>query len=162
MNPLIILGISFVLLVTSSVMYMLKEETHWKELKAAFLLSNTNSKEAVSLAQASQDSILKHKLLINSVLEKYESEHKIMLKTISDNHDHFNALSQSFIQLQNDHKALKDQVHGYRISLPQQISITLTKDVKSESRDNTKKSIRPVKDSQVRRFKAQTKIRRNS
>lgn len=153
MNHLIILGISFGVLILSVVIYLRNEDTHWKELKAALLPSNTKSAEALKTAIATQDSVIQHKLATRECIDQFKKNNEVMRKEIDDLHEHFRGLSQPHNLLRSEYNQLKDKVQGFSINLPQQIAITLTKDVKSAIRNKPKGRSSRVKNSKAKRSK---------
>lgn len=147
------MAICFGLLILSCFVWLSRDNTHWKDMKENLVKYYAKANEHLKVSNDAQSSVLALKILFNS----YKKDHE-------NTQDHLHKLQQTVLLLEHKIKTLSDQVHGSIIKLPESISITLTKEVKSAatSRNISKKSHSPIKDSKIRRAKVATKASRRA
>ena len=141
--------IPFLILVLAFFIYLRKDSSEWKLVndRLSLFTSSFNSKlnEAI---KSSKDADESNKALRESLMSQ---------KVTTDNlQDHCHRLQQTVLLLEGKLRIMQDQITGFRITLPETVSIQVTKDVKNASnRSQQRKAEAKKPDNKVRGKKSQ-------
>lgn len=138
----------FVLSVIASVIYLHRDHTQWKLVsdRLSLFTSNFTNRlgEVVKLAREADES---NKALRTALMAQ---------KVVTDNlEDHNHRMQQSILLLEGKLRIVQDQVVGFKVNLPENISVSFTKDVKNAAtRSQQRKAESKKPDNKVRRKRA--------
>lgn len=114
----------FVLSVIASVIYLHRDHTQWKLVSDRLSLFTTNFTSKISeLSKTIKEADESNKALRTALMSQ-----KNQLESLED-HNH--RLQQTVLLLEGKLRILQDQVVGFKVSLPESVSISITKDVRN-------------------------------
>lgn len=148
-------AIPFVFLVVATSVWLMRDNTQWKLMndRLSLFTSNfktkldTNSKEAKDANES------------NSALRTSLMAQKNQLDNLEDNN---HKLQQSLLLLEGKFRLLQDQITGFKVVLPETVSISITKDVKNVSTTRDKQRKAEIKKSDSKVFGKKPKTGSNS
>ena len=145
------LGIlGFVLLVLACLVYLHKDKTEWKLIGDRLSLFTTNFTTRLGeVAKQAREAEESNKALRTALMGQ---------KVITDNlEDHNHRMQQSILLLEGRLRILQDQVVGFKVNLPENISVSFTKDVKSAATRREQGKVKAKKpDDKIRRKTAKS------
>lgn len=137
-------AIPFVFLVVATSVWLMRDNTQWKLMNDRLSLFTANFKTQLDannkLSKAADES--------NGALRTTIMAQKNQLDALED-HNH--RLQQSMLFLEGKFRILQDQITGFKVVLPETVSISITKDVKNVAtiRDKQRKAETKKPDSKV-------------
>lgn len=136
----------FILFVLACLIYLHKDKTEWKLMGDRLCQFTAKFNGRLSeISKQSSEAEESNKALRSSLMAQ---------KVTTDNlQDHCHRLQQSLLQLEGKYRIIQDQVVGFKVNLPENISVSFTKDVKNAANRHKQKGSKEKKQDRVLRSK---------
>lgn len=143
-------AIPFVFLVVATSVWLMRDNTQWKSMNDRLTLFTSN---------------FNTQLIANNKQSKAADESNSALRTtlmaqknqLDNLEDHNHRLQQAFLLLEGKFRILQDQITGFKVVMPQNMSISITKDVKNVATTRDKQRKAEVKKPDNKVFRKTTK-----
>lgn len=159
MNDGFLMAIAFFFLVVATFVWLSRDNTQWKLMNDRLSLFSNNFKTQLATnSKEAKDADDSNRALRTSLMSQ-----KTQLDALED-HNH--RLQQTMLLLDGKMKLLQDQITGFKVVLPESVSISITKDVKNVATNRNKQRKAEVKKSDNKVFgkkpKASSNPKRNA
>jgi predicted nuclease with TOPRIM domain len=151
-------AIPFVFLVVATFVWLMRDNTQWKLMNDRLSLFTSNFKAQLDANNKQSKAADESNTALRSALMSQKNQ-------LDNLEDHNHKLQQSLLLLEGKFRILQDKITGFKVVLPETVSISITKDVKDVARNRHKQRKAEVKKSDSKVFgkkpKAGSNFKRN-